>query len=124
MKMSLRVLVVEDDMDLLFLYEKALTQGGIEVVTSGNATTAIALLSREKFDIIILDLNLPDAYGTVVIDHIQEDNRHTVKQVVIITANDRWTEDIEKRGVAHILVKPVSMAQIVQLIKRIAMPSN
>jgi DNA-binding response OmpR family regulator len=122
--MPLRVLVVEDDMDLLFLYEKALTQGGIEVTTSGNATTAIALLSREKFDIIILDLNLPDAYGTVVIDHIHEDGRHTVKQVVIITANDRWTEDIENRGVEHILVKPVSMAQIVQLIKRIAVPSN
>jgi DNA-binding response OmpR family regulator len=115
----MRVLVIEDDMDLLFLYEKALAQSGIEVTTSGNATTAIAILSREKFDIIILDLNLPDAYGTVVIDHIKDDERHSVKQVVIITANDRWTHDIEERGVEHILVKPVSMAQIVQLIKQL-----
>jgi DNA-binding response OmpR family regulator len=115
-----RVLIVEDDTDLLFLYATALSQGGYEAVQSETVGTAIAHLSNnEHFDGIILDLNLPDAHGSVVVDYLQQNQPQLVEKVMVITANDRWLDGIVSRGVKHMLVKPVSMATLLELLRNV-----
>jgi two-component system response regulator GlrR len=112
-----RILVVEDDPDLVFLYNTALTNSGFEVISADSARVAMAELDYDTFDLIILDLNMPDAHGTAVIDHLRRDARHESLPIVVITANDHWLDDVLQRGVEHIMVKPVSMKQVVELIR-------
>lgn len=114
-----RVLVVEDDPDLIYLYRSTLTQNGFEVAQAMLARDALFELSQTQFDAIILDLNLPDAYGTVVVDFIAHDGHHTVGQVLVITASDNWGDELAKRGVKNVMVKPISMNDVVDLIRRI-----
>lgn len=114
------ILVVEDDPDLLFLYQTALAQNGFAVTQAETASSAMTELSHRAFDAVILDLNLPDAHGSVVIDYMLQTGRHSPEKMVIITANDRWVDNISQRGVQYILVKPVSMMQVVDMIERIA----
>ena len=114
-----RVLIVEDDPDLLFLYQTALTHNGFEVVNADDAHSAMAHLDNQKFDAIILDLNLPDAHGSVVIDHMTQNNHHSPSRVVVITANDHWVGNIHDRGVRQILVKPVSMTRVVEVVSEL-----
>jgi len=115
-----RVLVVEDDPDLLFLYQAALAQSGIETVLAPDANQGIIELNGgNHFDSILLDLNLPDAHGTVVLEHAVNECNFDVGRVIVVTANDHWIDSILNHGVEHILIKPVSMNQIAMLIQRI-----
>lgn len=115
----LKVLVVEDDTDLMYLYQTALHQNGCQITQAGYARDAIFELSQNTFDAIILDLNLPDAYGGVVVDFILEDGRHRVDQVIVITATDNWNEEMSKRGVKNVIIKPISINQVVDAIHQV-----
>jgi CheY-like chemotaxis protein len=116
----LKVLVVEDDSDLMYLYQTALGQNGCQITQASYARDAIFELSQHTFDAIILDLNLPDAYGGVVIDFILQDGTHRVDQVIVITATDNWSEEMGKRGVQNVILKPISMNQVVDAIRQVA----
>jgi DNA-binding response OmpR family regulator len=116
-----RILVVEDDADLLFLYYTALSQQGFEVIGAENAHLAMMELDNSVFDLMMADLNMPDAHGTTVIDHLRKDARHNRTEVIIVTANDHWLREVTDRGVEHILVKPVSMKQVVELVRQLTM---
>jgi DNA-binding response OmpR family regulator len=113
-----RILVVEDDPDLLFLYHTALSQIGIEVINAENATLAMAELDQGIFDLMMLDLNMPDAHGTEVIKHLRRDPRHNPMPIIIVTANDHWLDESIEKQAAQVLVKPVSMREIVELVRR------
>lgn len=113
----MRVLVVEDDFDLRFLYRTALTAKGYEVIDAENATAAEVELDSDTFDIILLDLNMPDKPGTAVIDFMNADTRHKQTQIIVITANDHWANEVLERGVNNILIKPVTINQIIATIQ-------
>ncbi len=114
-----RILVVEDDPDLIYLYKTSLGQLGYDVHQATLARDALFELSQQVFDAIILDLNLPDAYGTVVIDFILHDPNHRVEQIIVITATDNWRQELGQRGVEHVMVKPISMNHVVDLIRQV-----
>ena len=117
----IRVLIVEDDADLQFLYNTAFTFSRFEVQQAETSTEAIAALDDGLFQAIVLDLNLPDAHGSVVLDAIEKHPEQNVENVIIITANDHWIDNVTQRGVQHILVKPVNMMDVAELIKRLAL---
>lgn len=111
-----RILVIEDDNDLTYLYETSLRQSGYQVTIANTARDALFELSQQVYQAILLDLNLPDAYGTVILDFILRDNRHQVKQVIVITATDNWGDELSKRGVQQIMIKPISMNAVVDAV--------
>lgn len=108
------ILIIEDDQDLRFLYQTALVQSGHEASGAANATDAKVMLENDDFDLVMLDLNMPDAHGTAIIDHLQANPALAKLPVVVVTANDHWLDDVFERGVTEILVKPVSMADIIK----------
>jgi two-component system response regulator PilR (NtrC family) len=114
-----RILVVEDDPDLRFLYQMALGQKGYEVIDAENAKLAMVELENSSFDLVILDLNMPDQPGTAVIDYMVEYNLHDPARVIVITANDHWIDEVLKRNIHHILVKPISINEIAQNVAQI-----
>lgn len=118
--MAGRILVVEDDPDLIYLYKTSLGQLGYDVYQATLARDALFELSQRNFDAIILDLNLPDAYGTVVVDFIIHDPNHQVEQIIVITATDNWHSELNPRGVYNVMVKPISMNDVVDLIREIS----
>ncbi len=113
------ILVVEDDRDLLFLYATALAQGGFEVTQAGSGNDALALLHHTTYALMIVDLNLPDLHGSILIENALASNHYTLDQVIVITANDHQLNTVESLGVVHIMVKPVSMADVVGLASRL-----
>jgi CheY-like chemotaxis protein len=113
----LSVLVVEDDVDLQFLYNAALSQRGYQVMTAETAGSAVHLLTGRPFDVVVLDLNLPDAHGSVVVDYIEQNNLHPLERVIVVTANQLWAGSMSERGLNHVYVKPISMMRLVEIIQ-------
>ena len=65
-----KVLVVDDEPDLLELLELTLSRMGLDTVRASSVAEAIRLLDKEPFDLCLTDMRLPDGEGLRVIEHI------------------------------------------------------
>jgi len=61
--MSARILVVDDDRQIVRLLHSYLSQAGMTVLTAGDGETALQLIYSERPDLVILDLGLPRRDG-------------------------------------------------------------
>ncbi|MFA6410220.1 MAG: response regulator [Candidatus Buchananbacteria bacterium] len=81
-----KILLVEDDRDLLFLMNKKLTDEGFLVIKAETGQQALDILPKEKPDLVLLDILLPDIDGLTVLNEIA--NHPEVKNTpVIILSN-------------------------------------
>jgi CheY-like chemotaxis protein len=111
-----RILVIEDDPDLSFIYKTALTREGHDVVAAKHVREALVLLTNTSFDLIILDMNMPDAPGVRVIEFVRDDVRLRDIPIAVISANENWRERTEQLGVTRFLTKPVLMRDLLALV--------
>ncbi|MCF7972551.1 MAG: response regulator [Phycisphaerae bacterium] len=68
-----KILVVDDDSNLLFMLERRLTLAGFDVVIEVNALKAVAVARSQKPDLIILDVHMPEVDGGEVAQRLKED---------------------------------------------------
>jgi two-component system, OmpR family, alkaline phosphatase synthesis response regulator PhoP len=83
--LSKRVLIVEDEVDILDLYSNVLEKEGFEVLTAIDGDAGLQLAIAEKPDIILLDILLPKKDGIAVLRELRE--KGVQSKVVILTAS-------------------------------------
>lgn len=105
------VLVVDDEPDLLTLYELTLLREGLEVETAASVGEAWALLSQRRFRVVITDMRLPDGTGMQLVHRLEEAARP--EKVIVITAYGSAENAVEalKAGAFDYLTKPVDLKQ-------------
>lgn len=89
-KKSKKVLVVEDEKPMARALELKLTHAGFEVHTSNNGEEGLALILKDTFDIVLLDLMMPKMDGFSVLEELKKNG---VKTPVIILSNLSQQED-------------------------------
>ena len=108
----MRVLVVEDDLDLINLLEEGLTMYGYAVDKASDGDQAIEMAYIENYDIVILDINLPKKDGFEVLDEIRKFNQEV--NIIMLTARS----DIDDRvkgldfGANDYMVKPFDLKEL------------
>lgn len=84
-----KVLIVEDDFFIRKLYNEAFQQAGFEVSSIDNGDLATEFLEREPYDVILLDMMLPDMSGVDILKKVRStQNPNTTSPVFILTNND------------------------------------
>ena len=115
MKNRTKVLIVEDELQLAFLMTNVLTRIGCDVETVCTGKKAMELASEIKFDLITLDIGLPDVSGFEVCTKLKE--RHISRNTPVIFISARPCEtDIQegmKRGAADYITKPFEVTDFV-----------
>ncbi len=107
-----RLLVVDDEPNVLYSLEKSLTSETVEVVTTRTGKHAIELVDRWHPDTAILDVRLPDMSGLDVFDHIRQlDPRLPVIVISAYAATDTAIEAM-KRGAYEYLLKPLNLRRL------------
>ena len=91
-----RILVVDDDHGLLLLLTKMLARTGVSTQTAETGSRALSMLEAEPFDLLILDLMLPDMDGYDILRRVREDARFNHMPVLILSA--KTTPEAIKRG--------------------------
>ncbi|WP_374426686.1 sigma-54-dependent transcriptional regulator [Ideonella dechloratans] len=106
-----RVLVVDDEPDLLTLYELSLLREGHEVETAASVGEAWDLLQQRRFSLVITDMRLPDGSGMTLMHKLEEARRP--EKVIVITAYGSAENAVEalKAGAFDYLTKPVDLRQ-------------
>lgn len=104
-----RILIVEDDALLNKTLEYNLVYDGYNVTPALNARTAADLLSKEEYDLVFLDINLPDGSGYDLCKLIKME--HPGMMVVFLTANDLESDQLRgyEAGAADYITKPFSI---------------
>ena len=85
--MKKRALIVDDNINNLMLEKDLLEVAGFEVLEAENATDGIAIARREKPDIIIMDVRLPDMRGSEAAIILREDKETSDIPIVFVTAS-------------------------------------
>src|SRR3954470_6462247 len=81
-----RILIVEDEKDIVQVLEFALRQAGFEPVAARDAGQAFARIREKQPDAVILDLMLPDLPGTEVCRQLKANPRTAAVPVIMLTA--------------------------------------
>jgi two-component system phosphate regulon response regulator PhoB len=110
-----RILIVDDEADIVELLEYNLRQAGYTVVTARNATSALAEVRRQRPDLVLLDLNLPDFPGTEVCRRLRRDDATASIPIVMLTARGEEIDRVVgfELGADDYVVKPFSPRELV-----------
>ncbi|HEX7327229.1 MAG TPA: sigma-54 dependent transcriptional regulator [Casimicrobiaceae bacterium] len=113
-----KVLVVDDEPDLLELLELTLSRMGLDTIRAENVAEALRLLDSGPFDLCLTDWNLPDGEGLKVVEHITQKSLDV--PVAVITAFGRPENAVAalKAGAFDYLAKPVALEQLRALVKQ------
>jgi two-component system OmpR family response regulator len=108
----MNVLLVEDDLALADGLSNALAQAGFRVTPAGSASAADSFLLNQQYDLVILDLGLPDRDGSWVLERLRA--RRNSTPVLILTARDAIEDRVRglQRGADDYIVKPFDLREL------------
>ncbi|MGE3108204.1 MAG: response regulator transcription factor [Phycisphaerales bacterium] len=114
---GIRILIVDDDKDILESFNAALQAEGADTMTVEDGNAAVAACQGEDApDVVVLDMMLPKRSGFLVVEKIK--GRDDSPIVIMVTANEgrRHQAYAESLGVDKYLLKPVPLTHLVRVI--------
>ena len=119
--MSKRILVVDDEPNIVLSLEFLMTQAGYEVSTAADGERALQSIEAAPPDVVLLDVNIPKRNGYEVCEIIRANPSWERVRVVMITAKGR---DVEREkglalGADDYIIKPFSTREVVAKIAEV-----
>ena len=112
-----RILIVEDEAPFASFLEKGLSANGYTTKVAPDGTTAAAIADDEEFDLVILDLGLPDIDGLDVLRMLRQ--RGATLPVIILTARDDTDDKVSglDAGASDYITKPFSLEELLARVR-------
>jgi two-component system, NtrC family, response regulator AtoC len=116
----MRALVVDDDTDVRTFLAGVLAKQGVTVATAGSGAEAMAVLGREEFDVVLLDLRLLDATGLDVLRWARGAEVDT--EFIVLTGHAEVETAVEamRLGAYDFLAKPCRNSELLQVVGKAA----
>ena len=116
--MAKKILVVDDESDVLLIVKTTLQLEGFNVVTATNGPDGIAVAKEEIPDLIVLDVMMPGMDGFEVLGHLKEDDKTAEIPVLMLTGVSERAKIQEAlaTGIQYYLVKPFEVMDLIQKI--------
>jgi len=112
----MKILIADDDHDLLSLIAFTLTQSGFAVVKASDGIAALQLFQQEPPDLVVLDINMPGANGFEVCRKIREQSRVPVMMLTVRGEEEDLVKALEL-GADDYLNKPFSPRTLIARVK-------
>jgi len=106
----MKILGIDDNKDLLSLCETVLTSEGHEYTGINNGKEGLQAIRDKKFDLVLLDLSMPEFSGMDVINALVEEDIMKKQKVAILTATHPTKKEIDQfleKGAHSIIKKPI-----------------
>ncbi|SFX11424.1 response regulator transcription factor [Marinospirillum alkaliphilum] len=116
-----RVLVVDDEPNIVLSLEFLMQQAGFQVDTAADGETALQKVHAVPPDLILLDISLPGISGFEVLEALRAEARYSKLPIVMLTAHGREVE--REKGMAlgadDYITKPFSTRELVEKVKNL-----
>lgn len=112
-----RILLVEDEKGIREAVKMNLELEGYEVVTAGSGTEALKRFSDQRFNLVMLDIMMPEMNGIEVCEQIRLENRDI--PILFLTAKDSRNDVVEglKKGADDYITKPFNLEEMLLRVK-------
>ena len=111
-----KILIVDDEEHIRYLYSEELSDAGYEVTTAENGHLLLEKIEEEKPDLVVLDIKMVDYNGLDLLQDIR--NKFYTMPVVLCTAYDTFKEDMKSIAADFYVIKSFDLTE---LKKKIAM---
>lgn len=120
----MRVLAIDDNEDITTLLEMVFTGKGHEFAKSNNGREGLKMILAQKYDVILLDMAMPEYTGTEVINELKKAGKLKDQKIIIFTASSatesELNEMLENEGVYRCVKKPVKTKQLLEIVEEVA----
>ena len=115
-----RILIVDDDREIVESVSVALEASGYEVLIARDGNQGLAMADREDPDLVILDMMMPKRSGFLVLERLRRTRRVPIR-VIMVTANEgsRHKAYAEMLGVDDYIRKPFPIGRLIESVKRL-----
>jgi DNA-binding response OmpR family regulator len=105
-----KILVVDDEEHIRFLYSEELTEVGYEVITADSGYKLLERIEDEKPDLVVLDIKMLDYNGLDLLQDIR--NKFYNLPVVLCTAYDTFKEDMKSIAADYYVIKSFDLTEL------------
>ena len=116
-----KILIADDESSLRFLLRKTLEGNGFDILEAADGKQALALAQKQVPDLIIMDVVMPDLYGSEVCERLRKQPKTARIPIIIITANVNLynEEQAKESGADYYMTKPFSPLKLKNLVHQI-----
>jgi two-component system chemotaxis response regulator CheY len=106
-----KILIVEDSASMRSFVRSVLESateqiGGVEVIEASSGFDALRLLPRDRYDLVITDINMPDINGLELVQFIRKSEPHKTTPILLISTSERDRDRGLSLGANGYLAKP------------------
>jgi two-component system chemotaxis response regulator CheY len=118
---SIRALVVDDSATIRAFVKTALEHQGFEVTEAKSGFEALKILPKERFNLIVTDVNMPDINGLELVKYVRKEEAHRGTPLIIISTDGRERDRDRgmQLGATAYLVKPFKPEDLIGLVRRV-----
>jgi DNA-binding response OmpR family regulator len=119
-KMTKKILVVDDDKDTRDSVKAALESQGYDISTASDGNECVLALAREDFDLVVLDMFMPDKSGRQVFQEILITLKSKKIKVAFLTIVDskEAKKELMEKGAVDYITKPISSTELIARVKK------
>lgn len=113
-----KIMIVEDSKFVANAIKIIMTQGGLDVTTVEDFTNVVDQVKKEKPNLIILDLNLPEISGEEIFKTLKSDAETSNIKIIILTAKSdamKWEQELKKAD--KFMAKPFDNDELLKTVK-------
>jgi CheY-like chemotaxis protein len=114
------VLIIEDEADAADLFAEMMRVSGFRVLKTTNSTPAIDIINRERPDVVILDIMMPETSGLDIM-HLMHDDPDLARIPVVVVSAKGMPADIKNgldAGASTYITKPVGFLELREAVER------
>lgn len=117
--MGLKVLLVDDEQDIIEVIQDRLEAYGFTVVTAGTGVEALKKLSTEKFDGVFLDVKMPEMGGIEALEEIRKRDKELPIIIITSSSTQEAAIDAMAKGANEYILKPFEWEELKGKIQKV-----
>ena len=121
MKKLMKLLLIDDNRDITTMFSKYFTQKGHPCTVCNNSHNALDMITTGQYDIVLLDLAMPEVSGTDIVDALYQSGKIGKLNIVALTASSvssEKEEELKKKGVNGVLKKPIDPDELLDYLQQ------
>ncbi|OLD31858.1 MAG: hypothetical protein AUI61_04040 [Thaumarchaeota archaeon 13_1_40CM_2_39_13_2] len=117
----MKLLLIDDNKDITTMFSKYFTQKGHPCTVCNNSHNALDMITTGQYDIVLLDLAMPEVSGTDIVDALYQSGKIGKLNIVALTASSvssEKEEELKKKGVNGVLKKPIDPDELLDYLQQ------